>query len=554
MNVSSNSQRIHTGMRASVEGLKSVALLFLLVIGFSVAGAQAEETSPPAPLTKANQVQFETMLTSELQRVVDSQKRIKGQGKRIVVSARFDISTETLIIDLSEAYIPRNTKHISPELEEGLNEISNAAYDLMIGVVRFRDAIYRFSGKSLSDYFPNEISPAKAGKNKTAMQLYTVPTPAPVVVSPGHGYYYHYGTNPGWELQRPTLSNGIYEDLLTPDYATTLSSLLVDRSHETVTAIGHPRALGNQTIHTASGQAWWKMAGRYYLKEVMPTRTDIWGTLPNGNTDREELREYDEDIRSRPLFANDINASTIISLHTNGSTSTAANGTQVYYYTGDTISQALGNNVLCYMKELIHAQPNYSNYVVETQPRFGNHGENGLADMSAIIVEVGFHTNVSDAAALQNPEFRAAAMKGVEKGYRLNAAGKTTCEPFKISSIPSVTGPYRVSMPVLVNYVGYPQFPVNMKVDYVTCPYPWSCKGFEKSVATEVPSPLTYNVICNADPRPPATFKIKTTLTDADGVKTNAVEHTYTCATPAAAKQIIDTVPSGRPTTGAGKG
>src|SRR3546814_1917069 len=89
--------------------------------------------------------------------------------------------------------------------------------------------------------------------------------------------------------------------------------------------------------------------------------------------------------------------------------------------------------------------------------------------MPSVVLEVGFHTNSSDAAALKDPAFREAAMKGVEKGLRLKAEGKT-CEPFKIASIPNVSGPHNTDIPAEIHYKGYPQFPVEQKTENVGCP------------------------------------------------------------------------------------
>src|SRR3546814_10202652 len=99
------------------------------------------------------------------------------------------------------------------------------------------------------------------------------------------------------------------------------------------------------------------------------------------------------------------------------------------------------------MKELIHVQAAYKNFNVANQAVVaGNYGENNRARMPSVVLEVGFHTNSSDAAALKDPAFREAAMKGVEKGLRLKAEGKT-CEPFKIASIPNVSGPHNTDIP-----------------------------------------------------------------------------------------------------------
>nr|WP_235791004.1 hypothetical protein [Xanthomonas citri] len=68
--------------------------------------------------------------------------------------------------------------------------------------------------------------------------------------------------------------------------------------------------------------------------------------------------------------------------------------------------------------------------------------------MPTALIEVGFHSNADDSTALRNSVFRAAAMRGVEKGYRTFKAGETTCLPFKIASIPTASGKFRVRFPV----------------------------------------------------------------------------------------------------------
>ena len=134
---------------------------------------------------------------------------------------------------------------------------------------------------------------------------------------------------------------------------------------------------------------------------------------------------------------------------------------------------------------------------------------------------------------MQNPIFRTAAMKGVEKGYRLNAEGKG-CEPFKIARIPNVTGLQNVYIPVAVHYKGYPEFAVTATVEITSCPGGWSCNGGQVTYSTKADSPLKYNFICNAaTSMPAATFGLRTTLKDIDEVKTKPVDHTVTC-TPAA--------------------
>ncbi|MGO4778447.1 N-acetylmuramoyl-L-alanine amidase, partial [Lysobacter sp. 2RAB21] len=136
------------------------------------------------------------------------------------------------------------------------------------------------------------------------------------------------------------------------------------------------------------------------------------------------MREQNEDIRSRPLYANYLSASKLIHIHTNGPSATAT-GPRVLYYPGRTVDQQLATSILCGMKETIHALPAYANFTVPAAPTPSDgEGETRLAAMPSVIVEVAFHSNPTDAAALKDPAFRTAAMKGVEKGYRIHTQGK----------------------------------------------------------------------------------------------------------------------------------
>lgn len=54
--------------------------------------------------------------------------------------------------------------------------------------------------------------------------------------------------------------------------------------------------------------------------------------------------------------------------------------------------------------------------------------------MPSLVVEVAYHSTALDAVALQEPIFRAASMKGVEKGYRLSGS-ETVCGPFELGAI-----------------------------------------------------------------------------------------------------------------------
>jgi N-acetylmuramoyl-L-alanine amidase len=249
------------------------------------------------------------------------------------------------------------------------------------------------------------------------------------MVSAGHGWI---RVHPGgeWKFQRP-LSLGIQEDLITPRYAEELQQLLQDRSAVTV----HRARRGGLELHPESMQAWEEMSARYHLRALLPERADIWNHFANST---ENDREVSDDIRARPYYANHLGAAAMISLHTNADDTDTARGTRVYYHASKPNDRELAALTLCYMKEMITAQEGYADFPISTSPSTAAHCENRFAQMPSVVVEVAFHTNATDAAALQDPLFRTAAMKGVEKGYRLFRDGKD-CKPLKGDAIEAVT-------------------------------------------------------------------------------------------------------------------
>jgi hypothetical protein len=124
-------------------------------------------------------------------------------------------------------------------------------------------------------------------------------------------------------------------------------------------------------------------------------------------------------------------------------------------------------------------------------------------------------------------ENRRALCEGERRNY-LTAYGKA----FSIVSIPNVEGLQNVNIPAKVFFDGGPAFPVTRKTATVQCASGWSCSDYV-GTHSSTPSPLTFNFKCDpADPMPTATFRWRTTLTNANGLVTNAVEHTSTCTSP----------------------
>ena len=118
-----------------------------------------------------------------------------------------------------------------------------------------------------------------------------------------------------------------------------------------------------------------------------------------------------------------------------------------------------------------------------------------------------------------------AAMKGVEKGFRLQAKGKT-CKPFKITSIPDVTIQRPNSKIITVSYQGFPFFPVLMTIENLICPPKNTCTGGTVKFSG---APFRIQLNCPGTSSTTDVSRWSTYLTDADGVKTNAFEHEIMC-------------------------
>lgn len=510
---------------------------WLPAILLTLLGATSVHAQPSASqLDRADRIEIERLISAEAQRIVSGMQRLDGQRMPIRLKVKLDDTGKNLLVELGRGFIPEGSEYIPPKMQLQHQYLSNNIRYLLDETIKVEQIIYLYDGKDIFYYFPDEAPRPKDSPTTDAPP----PDVGPgvplgentVVVSASHGLYRLYDEQRPldyvWTEQRP-LTNGIREDYLTPSYATELKTWLEDRSdvaarftRSTSTDVHIPSTTESETHY------WWQIAARYYLEQLYPDNPEIWNTYPSS---QDVDREYKEDINSRPNYANHINANALINLHTNAAAA-AVRGTRVYHATTDAAGQQLGTSILCYMKEIIRAQDGYDDWTIQTDSNPStDYGENNQADMQAVIVEIGFHTNPDDALALQDPVFRTAAMKGVEKGYRLHEEGEP-CQPFEIQSVSDASGPNDTSVPVAVNFEGYPEFPVTMKVEIISCPPSRRCSGGEQEQIEEVPSPMSWNFGCNSPPSSPtATIGVRTTLVDTDGVATDPVDSTVTCAT-----------------------
>jgi hypothetical protein len=312
----------------------AVALMFACLTSDAYAQNQALQDRELRDIRSLNQTEKQALLKTiykKLRYVLDHAKPYPGQAKYTPLSVHFEThqDNEWLVIDLGAANGPfsqsGDMSHFGSELIEPVTQmldevgISHPAFD------------FRFGGKDADYYDPgNPYDPGKRLERRRQEggepQAAIPPEGARVVVSAMHGYYWR-ERDGEWALQRPELSNGIYEDLITPEFVVPLGNNLAARSGATV----HLPRSRSLDAHPRAGYPWWQMAGRYYLKGLYPDNPEIWDSLDTPLPDRGwNLIQYDEDIRSRPYFANYINADAILNLHTNASSNPAATGARAY--------------------------------------------------------------------------------------------------------------------------------------------------------------------------------------------------------------------------------
>lgn len=498
--------------------------------------AQAGVDKNVPKLSASNSQQIARETEPYLQAFVDKQRRMPGQAKQVLVKVTPDPLAQVIWIDLDAGYVPKGMDEFGESFGELVREVQNEGYELLSGIVGFEYIRVRMGGKTLNEIFPPEH--LKKKRDGMSGQVVAPLVAGLVVINPGHGKYLHHADNT-WRYQRPVAYTGttdVYEDIVTPGYASMLASVLTARSASTITNIQHTRDLGNTAIDPESGLAWAALGARYYMKRLYPALgATIWNKFPNGGSSGINLREYDEDIRSRPEYANYINAETMISLHTDAADS-SARGATVITNIDNVDSVQLAKNVQCYLTEQITQLPEYADYVIRQGVKDGdNYGEVRVAAMPTVLVELGFHTNPEDAAALQDPIFRAAAAKGIEKGYRTFKAGETACKPLTITSAPPVTGKHNTKIPFTVQFSGTPlAAPMYLRSKVVTCPPDYTCSQTSEQYLfqeSDLPDILSGTSTCSTYRPVPGgvILEVDRYLEDRDGVRSPKVRSTINC-------------------------
>lgn len=487
-------------------------LLSLVGGGLLISPAQAVD----APRAVEQDTGLDILLTQKARDILERVRLVDGQARSRRVEVSADIANGVVTVALDRVFLPAD---YGPSFEDQRSEISFGLLHWAEQAAPFSRVVFLYDGKEIEYYFPEIKAADDAAREAGEALRRTRGTPGSgmAFVAAGHGYFYSYKDN-RWVTSRDEW-NGVSEGLLTPSYAADLKAMIEQRSQMPVI---RPRVQITGTTHPPSGEEWWTIAARYAIAEQYPAETKIWNTYAGSTLwDREER----EDINSRPLLANHHGAEVAIHLHSNGEPSGAARGTRVIVQPGRPMDAALAESVLCSMKELIHSVPVYADFTVAPAPHAENKGENREAKMPSIIVETAFHTNPDDAKALQDPVFRTASMKGVEKGYRLWAAGKT-CEPLVLHPIPDTNVPVQSARDIEVRYAGNPQYPLSVELSLTTCSEAGACSSSTQTFDDPM-QPVVINLACNGIGTGVARWSAL--LRDADGVASAPVEFSQAC-------------------------
>jgi N-acetylmuramoyl-L-alanine amidase len=502
-----------TCMNAMHKGLLASALAAAVCLSTPVI---AQEPPPPtAEMTDLQWQLLEEQINDRANEIANSQKFFEDDRRPIVVKTRIDRPSKVLILEIDRSF----SKDVgSLELEDFMSHIRVGMENLTGLISGFTTTEWIIGGHDM-DYWFNEVDPESI-RPDTPEQVSTAQTARPkVVVAAGHGAYFHQKLK--WTTQRDWV-NGVLEDEITTVFAKELSIFTERNGADPIRIRGADVGL----VHQPSGKPWNSLAARYTLENWRPDRPEIWNSKPESTDAR---REMHQDIRSRPYYANLIGADALVHIHTNADRP-AATGTRILVHSGRAGDFRLAQLALCGMKEAIHSDTRFANFTVPRDPSVGHDkGENSYAKVPSMIVEVGFHSNVSDAKLLQDPDFQKLSMRGLAKGMRLFREG-ASCASFSVMPRDPMTAVIGkdIHMPIAVS--GHPVYPVHLISTRLDCPEGKKCSPTIKSIYNKKEADAyRFSHLCwrGDDVRPPVEFRVE--AKDFEGLRTEPVIYQIKC-------------------------
>jgi N-acetylmuramoyl-L-alanine amidase len=483
---------------------------------FSVAALAQDAPPPAAEMTDLQWQLLEERINERANEIANSRTFFEEDRRPITLQARLDRPSNELFLSLDVSF-GRDVGGL--ELEDFMSYITFGMEDLTGLIPGFTTTEWLIGGHNM-DYWFDQLIP---NSNVTDDgERHATPTQAgrpKIVVSAGHGMYFH--TKYKWTTQRERV-NGVLEDDITQLFASELSIFTERNNADPIRIRGGDVSL----THEPSGAPWKNVAVRYFLENWRPENPELWNTKPESN---ESQREMHQDIRSRPLYANFIGADAIAHIHTNAS-APSANGSRIIVHPGRPGDLKLAQLALCSMKEAIHSDAQYADYQVPLEPSVERgKGENTFAKVPSMIVEVGFHTNVSDAKVLQEPQFQKLSMRGVAKGMRLFREG-ASCAPFVVKPMAPMTAVVGkdIHMPIAIS--GNPVYPVHLISTRLNCPKGRGCSPTVKPVFSKKEADAyRFGHLCwrGDESKPPAEFRVE--AKDIDGLRTSPVTYQVKC-------------------------
>jgi len=456
-------------------------------------------------------------LADEIRRTIDDamvgRQFFSEDPLPIHVDVSVDPATNLVLLNVDERLGP---SALTAEFHDFGNHITNALRSLLERIDGVTGIDFRFGGFD-ADHWPINRQPESPTRSHRKRR--SVARKPLVFVSPGHGLYFHHKYK-DWRAQREP-ANGILDDDMTP----VLAGHLIGVLRRDLVDVETVRYEGDKTTHGPSGEAWWRLSARYQLQARYPDLTDVWNTAKDKNS---PLWERDEDIRSRPLYANHLNADAVLHIHTNADENDKPNGLRTYIH-GRPGDRALASRILCSARELIHTDDEFKGFVVsQTAHVYPWHAENKLAKMPSVIVEVGFHTNPTDAGFLKNRQFQALAMRGVAKGYRL-FRDNLPCEDFAIDPFDEVTGKVGRTVELPFGFTGNPVFPIRVWSKDLSCSGRFCHdKDYVLPGRRDVER-LKVRHLCTRNDAEGAPLELTVTARDFDGVRTPPATYRIRC-------------------------
>lgn len=125
--------------------------LLLLSILIQSHIAHAQSTAIPS----ASQSSMESMLATEIGDFI--QDRLSGtQGMPVLVNVKFNPSTNTFIIDLGSAFLPKDKSHLTGEIEERMHQIALLVRSHVEETIPNAQIDFTFDGNGIEHYYPSE--------------------------------------------------------------------------------------------------------------------------------------------------------------------------------------------------------------------------------------------------------------------------------------------------------------------------------------------------------------------------------------------------------------